>query len=283
MLISEIASKINNIGGRLYLVGGAVRDKLLGIEPKDYDYCVTGLTGEKFVEAFPNSNIRGKAFPVFDMEGSEFALARTEKKIGKGYKGFEISVNDKISIEQDLKRRDVTINSIAIDVLTGKIIDPFGGKNDIANKILRATSDAFSEDPLRVYRVARLAARFDFKVEENTLNLMRKLRNELDTLSKSRIYKELYGALSTNKPSTFFDVLRSADCLDIHFKEISDLIGVEQPIEHHPEGDVYNHSMEVLDRASKKTNKVEIRFAALVHDFRKSENTKIRMATSLYA
>ena len=275
MLISEIATKINNIGGRLYMVGGAVRDKLLNIMPKDYDFCVTGLTKEKFIETFPNSNIRGKNFPVFDMEGFEFALARTEKKIGKGYKGFEILANDKISIEQDLKRRDVTINSIAIDVLTGEIIDPFGGRKDLENKILRATSDAFSEDPLRVYRVAKLAARFNFKIEENTLNMMKKLRNELETLSKSRIYAELYGALSTNKPSIFFDVLKDVNCLDIHFKEISDLIGVEQPLEYHPEGDVYNHSMEVLDRASKKTDKVEIRFAALVHDLRKSQNSKI--------
>ena len=113
--------------------------------------------------------------------------------------------------------------------------------------------------------------------------MMSSLREELDTLSKSRVYAELYGALQTTKPSIFFDVLSQADCLDIHFKEINDLIGVEQPIEHHPEGDVYNHSMEVLDRAAKRTNNIEIRFAALVHDFRKSKNTKRWMASSLYA
>lgn len=282
MEITEIANKINNEGGRLYLVGGAVRDKFLGIEPKDYDYVITGLTNEKFLELFPESNIRGKAFPVFDMYGAEFALARIEKKIDKGYKGFEITSNAEITIDQDLKRRDVTINSIAIDVLTGEIIDPFGGRKDIERKILRATSNAFKEDPLRVYRVAKLAARFNFEVDENTIKMMNSLREELDTLSKSRVYTELYGALETAKPSIFFDVLRRANCLDIHFKEVNDLIGVEQPIEHHPEGDCYNHSMEVLDRASEKTDKVEIRFAALVHDLRKNENTKRRMATSLY-
>ena len=275
MVIKDIAKKIDNIGGKLYIVGGAVRDKLLNIEPKDYDFCVTGISSEKFMETFPEAKIRGKSFPVFDYNGAEFALARTERKVSKGYKGFEIESNEKITIEQDLKRRDVTINSIAIDVISGKIIDPFNGANDIKNKILRATSNAFSEDPLRVYRVAKLAARYNFKVEENTLNMMKSLRNELDTLSKARVYAELYGALSTSKPSIFFDILRSANCLDVHFKEISDLIGVEQPLEYHPEGDVYNHSVEVLDRAAKKTSRVEVRFAALVHDFRKSKNSKI--------
>lgn len=268
MEITEIANKINNVGGKLYMVGGAVRDSFLEIEPKDYDYVVTSLTKEKFLELFPESNIRGKSFPVFDMYGAEFALARVEKKIDKGYKGFEITSSPEITIEQDLKRRDVTINSIAIDVLTKEIIDPFSGRKDIENKILRATSNAFREDPLRVYRVAKLAARFNFEVEEATINMMKSLREELDTLSKARVYSELYGALETAKPSIFFDVLRKANCLDIHFKEINDLIGVEQPLEHHPEGDCYNHSMEVLDRAAKRTNKVEVRFAALVHDFR---------------
>ena len=148
------------------------------------------------------------------------------------------------------------------------------GVNDIKNKIIRATSNAFLEDPLRVYRVAKLAARFDFKVEENTLKMMNSLKNELDSLSSARVYKELYDALSTKTPSIFFNVLRDANVLDVHFKEIYDLIGVEQPIEHHPEGDVYNHTMEVVDRCAKKTDKVYIRFAALVHDLRQSENAK---------
>ena len=141
MEITEIANKINNVGGRLYLVGGAVRDRFLGIEPKDYDYVITGLTNEKFIELFPKGNIRGKSFPVYDMYGAEFALARIEKKIDKGYKGFEITSNAEITIEQDLKRRDVTINSIAIDVLSEEVVDPFEGRKDIENKILRATRE----------------------------------------------------------------------------------------------------------------------------------------------
>ena len=270
MSIPEIASKINNIGGRLYMVGGAVRDSFLGITPKDYDYCVTGFTEKEFIDAFPDAIVRGKSFPVFDLEGSEFALARTEKKIAKGHKGFIIESNENISIYEDLKRRDVTINSIAIDVLTNEVIDPFNGREDIKNKVLRATSDAFSEDPLRVYRVAKLAARLHFSVDEKTLELMKSLKDELKELSNSRIYAELYDALSTKKPSIFFDVLRSAECLKVHFKEIDDLIGVEQPLKYHPEGDVYNHAMEVLDRAAEKTTNIPIRFSALVHDLRKS-------------
>lgn len=268
MQILEIAEKIEKSGGKLYMVGGAVRDKFMGIVPKDYDFCVTGMEAEEFSSLFPDAKIRGKSFPVFDLENCEFALARIERKVSSGHKGFDIESNKKITIEEDLRRRDVTINSIAIDVLSNDVVDPYNGVQDIKNKLLRATSEAFSEDPLRVYRVAKLSARFDFEVEKNTLEMMKSLRDELRTLPNERIYAELCDALSSNKPSRFFDVLREADCLDVHFKEIYDLIGVEQPIEHHPEGDAYNHSMEVLDRASKRTDDIVVRFAALVHDLR---------------
>lgn len=274
MQILEIAKKINNENGRLYMVGGAVRDKLIKITPKDYDYTVTGISSEKFVSLFPNAKMQGKSFPVFNMENSEFALARKERKVEKGHKGFEFEVGENITIEEDLKRRDITINSIAIDVLTGEIIDPFNGVQDIKNKIIKATSKAFLEDPLRVYRVAKFASRFNFIVEENTLSMMNSLRDELTYLSNSRVYKELYDALLTKKPSIFFNTLRDANVLDVHFKEIYDLIGVEQPILYHPEGDVYNHTMEVLDRCATKTNCAYIRFSALVHDLRKSKNSK---------
>lgn len=274
MQILEIAKKINNENGRLYMVGGAVRDKLIKIAPKDYDYTVTGISSEKFVSLFPNAKMQGKSFPVFNMGNSEFALARKERKVGKGHKGFEFEVGKNITIEEDLKRRDITINSIAIDVLTGEIIDPFNGVQDIKNKIIKATSKAFLEDPLRVYRVAKFASRFNFMVEENTLSMMNSLRDELTYLSNSRVYKELYDALLTKTPSIFFNTLRDANVLDVHFKEIYDLIGVEQPILYHPEGDVYNHTMEVLDRSATKTNSAYIRFSALVHDLRKSENSK---------
>ena len=138
--ILEIAKKIENEGGRLYLVGGAVRDKFLNKEIKDEDYCVVGITAEQFEKLFPESFLRGKSFKVFDLNGKEFALARTEKKIGIGHKEFEILTNKNITIEQDLARRDITINSIAQDVLTGELIDPFNGKQDLENGIIRATT-----------------------------------------------------------------------------------------------------------------------------------------------
>lgn len=278
--IKSIADKIKNAGGNLYLVGGAVRDRLLGKETHDEDYCVTGISYEKFQELFPEAHIRGKAFAVFDMYGKEFALARTESKIGIGHKEFEIKADPKITIEEDLARRDITINSIAKDVLTEEIIDPFNGRKDLKNKIIKSTTKHFKEDPLRVYRVARFAAQLGFEVESETIQQMNELKEELDTLSKERIFTELSKALQTEKPSIFFEVLRKADVLDIHFKEIKDLIGAEQPANFHPEGDAYNHTMLVLDMAADLTRdyelnrKLEIRFSALVHDLGKGLTPK---------
>lgn len=278
--IKSIANKIKQEGGRLYLVGGAVRDSLLGKETHDEDYCVTGLSCEKFQGIFPEAHVRGKAFAVFDIEGKEFALARTESKLGKGHKEFEIKADSKISIEEDLARRDITINAIAKDVLTGEIIDPFNGKEDLKNKIIRATTSHFKEDPLRVYRVARFAAGLGFEVEPETLKQMNELKNELDTLSKERVFTELSKALEAEKPSIFFETLKKANVLDVHFKEIKNLIGAEQPIKYHPEGDAYNHTMLVLDMAADMTKnfetnrKLEIRFSALVHDLGKGLTPK---------
>jgi len=272
--IIEIAKIIEKQGGRLYLVGGAVRDELLNIENIDEDYCVTGLSHDEFVDLFPNAFVRGKFFEVFDINGKEFALARVEKKTGKGHKEFEIIANENITIEQDLKRRDITINSIAKDVLTGKIIDPFNGKADIENKIIRATSESFIEDPLRVYRVARFASKYNFEVEKNTLQLMNNLKSELLELSVERVFTEMKKALETNNPSTFFNVLKNADVLDVHFIEIYKLIGTLQPEKYHPEGDSYNHTMLAVDRCASITKDVKIRFAALVHDLGKGVTPK---------
>ena len=195
MDIFEIANKIKKHGGNLYLVGGAIRDKLLGKEVHDEDYCVTGISVEEFEKLFPYAHIRGRSFEVYDIEGKEFAMARKEKKSGKGHKEFEIETGKNITIEEDLRRRDITINSIAQEVLTGKLIDPFNGVKDIQNKLIRATSNAFLEDPLRVYRVARLSASLNFEVEDNTINMMKKLKNELNTLSKERVFTEFIKAL----------------------------------------------------------------------------------------
>lgn len=278
--IKLIANKIKNAGGNLYLVGGAIRDELLGKEVHDRDYCVTGITAQKFQENFPEAHIRGKAFAVFDINGNEFALARTESKQGIGHKEFKINTDSKITIEQDLARRDITINAIAKDVLTEEIIDPFNGRQDLKNKIIKATTEHFKEDPLRVYRVARFASQLKFEVEKETIKQMNELKNELNSLSSERVFAELSKALNTEKPSIFFEVLKKADVLDIHFKEIKDLIGAEQPPKYHPEGDAYNHTMLVLDMAAELTEhleqnrKLEIRFSALVHDLGKGVTPK---------
>ena len=260
--------------GNTYLVGGAVRDAILNKPIKDEDYCITGFTSEKFLKLFPQARIRGKSFEVFDLEGKEFALARKETKVGKGHKEFEINTSDEITIEEDLKRRDITINSIAQDVLTKEIIDPFGGKDDLDNGIIRATSEKFSEDPLRVYRVARIAAMLEFKVSRKTLNMMNKLKDELLTLSKERVFTEFRKALGADKPSIFFNILKEAEVLEIHFKEIYDLIGAIQPVKYHPEGDSYNHTMLALDNSAKITKDVKLRFCTLVHDLGKGRTPK---------
>lgn len=267
--IIDIAKKIKNAGGNVYLVGGAIRNELLGQEVKDKDYCVTGISSEMFKKIFPEAYTRGKSFEVFDLYGKEFAMARKEEKIGKGHKAFDIITNEKITIKEDLARRDITINAIAKNVLTGEIIDPYNGMEDIKNKIIKATTEHFKEDPLRVYRVARFAAILGFDVEKETIALMRSLKNELDTLSRERVFTEFSKALSAKKPSVFFNVLKNTDILDIHFKEIYDLIGALQPEKYHPEGDAYNHTMMALDKSAELTDKLEIRFSTLVHDLGK--------------
>ena len=272
--IIEIAEKIQEKGGTLYLVGGAVRDELLGIKNNDEDYCVVGLSHEEFMALFPEAFERGKFFEVFDMYGKEFALARVERKCGKGHTDFEIKANKQITILEDLKRRDLTINSMAKNVLTGEVIDVFNGRQDLKNGIIRATSESFQEDPLRVYRAARFACKFGFKVEDGTLKLMNSLKNELSELSVERVFDEMRKALEYDKPSIFFDTLKKADVLDVHFIEIYRLIGSLQPEKYHPEGDSYNHSMLALDMCAKLTSDVKLRFSALVHDLGKGVTPK---------
>lgn len=274
MHIKEIAEKIASTNARLYLVGGAVRDYILNKEPYDFDYVVVGMNKDEFEEMFPKAISRGKAFPVYDIDGNEFALARKERKTGQGHKEFEMITGKDITLEEDLMRRDITINSMAMDVLTNEIIDPYGGRDDLKNKIIRATSDAFLEDPLRVYRVARFAAKLGFDVDRETLNLMYKAKEELSTLSSERVCNELIKALSYEKPSIFFKVLRASNTLDVHFKEIYNMIGVTQPEKYHQEGDVFNHTMIVVDKVAQMTDKLHIIFAGLVHDFGKTTTPK---------
>ena len=274
MSIVEIANKIKENGGTLYLVGGAVRDEIMNRKIHDEDYCVTGIEKETFEKLFQNAYKRGKSFGVYDIENKEFALARKDKKIGKGHKEFEIQNGKDITIKEDLARRDITINSIAKNVLTGEVIDPYRGIKDIQNKIIRATTDSFIEDPLRVYRVARFASELNFTVEERTIKMMEEIKEELKTLSPERVFTEFRKALKSDKPSVFFEVLKKANILDVHFKEISDLIGKTQPVEYHPEGDSYNHTMIVVDKSAILTSSIEVRFSALVHDLGKGITPK---------
>lgn len=267
--INEIAKRIQDNGGILYLVGGAVRDEIIGITEHDEDYCVTGLSEEEFKKLFPNCHARGKSFKVFDIDGREFALARMEYKKGRGHKDFDVVTNKNITIQEDLKRRDFTINSIAKNVLTGEIVDPFGGIEDIKNKVIRATSEAFVEDPLRAYRAARLACKLEFSIDCSTIELIKSIKSELSELSVERVFDEFRKALTYRKPSVFFEVLKQTDIMDVHFIEIYNLIGVEQPVKYHPEGDAYNHTMLALDKCAQDTDDVKIRFATLVHDLGK--------------
>jgi tRNA nucleotidyltransferase (CCA-adding enzyme) len=276
----EFATIINDAGGVAYRVGGSIRNELLGVSINDRDYCIVGMSQRRFEKAFPKAKQVGESFPVFlleiDGETCEVAFARTERKVGAGHKGFEIFFTSDVTIEEDLARRDFTMNAIAYNILGGRIIDPFNGRKDIENKVIRAISGAFKEDPLRVYRAARFSAQLGFDVNLSTLAMFldTDLREDMKTLSVERIYEELKKALKSPHPDKFFNILKEGLCLHIHFKEVYDLIGVEQHPEHHPEGDAYNHTMQVLVEMSKLTDKVERRFTALCHDFGKARTPR---------
>jgi tRNA nucleotidyltransferase (CCA-adding enzyme) len=255
----------------IYQVGGAVRDKLLGLAVKDRDWVVVGATpAEMETHGY---KLVGADFPVFlhPQTHEEYALARTERKTAPGYKGFTVHADPHVTLLEDLKRRDLTINAIAEDT-HGTLIDPFNGCEDIRNKILRHVSDAFAEDPVRILRVARFAARFmDFNVAPETETLMQQMIEcgEVDSLVPERVWTELERALGENKPSRFFEVLRTCGALAKLFPEIDRLYGVPQPAKYHPEIDTGVHVMLVLDQATRLSNDSRVRFAALLHDLGK--------------
>lgn len=272
----EIAHRMEENGGTLYLVGGCVRDWKLGMKPSDYDFLVTGLTQETFRELFPTAPFVGheiEGFPVFllDINGSscEVAFARKEKKVGVGYKGFETYTDPLITVEEDLLRRDLTINAMAVNVRTGALHDPYSGEKDLKRGIVRHVSEAFREDPLRVLRAARFAARFNFSIDQETVKLMHGLREELATMKPERLCLETKKALEGERPSKYFQTLADIGMLDIHYKELDDLIGVAQPVVYHPEGDAFTHTMLALDAMAKRSDNVLYRFAILTHDLGK--------------
>ena len=271
----EFAKKIGEAGGKAYLVGGAVRDKFRGVAAHDRDYCVTGLDEKTFNETFPDAPKFGKSFPVYSIDiddaPCEVAFARTEIKVGTGYRGFEILFSPSVTIEQDLYRRDTTINAMAIELLSGELVDPFGGREDVLNKKIRPVSEHFTDDPVRALRAARQAAQFNFEICAETVEAMKLCGEELTHEPTERIFGELETALKTNKPSIFFRSLEQAELLEITFPEIFQLRGKTQPSEFHPEGDAYEHTLQLLDDVAKINPKPIVRFAALVHDIGKGK------------
>ena len=263
---------------KTYLVGGAVRDKLLGLPVKDRDYVVVGGTPDEMVAK--GFKPVGADFPVFlhPVTREEYALARTERKSGHGYKGFKVYAAPDVTLEDDLRRRDLTINAMAEDE-QGQLIDPFKGAEDLRNGVLRHVSPAFAEDPVRILRVARFAARYGrwgFHVAHLTNKLMQQMveSGEVDHLVPERVWTELERALAEDKPSRFFETLRGCGALARLFPEIDALFGVPQPEKHHPEVDTGVHIMLVLDAAAKLSADTRIRFAALMHDLGKGNTPK---------
>ena len=254
-----------------YLVGGAVRDSLLGYPFHERDWVVVGATPQQMLNL--GYQQVGKDFPVFLHPDTkeEHALARTERKNGKGYTGFSVYAAPDVTLEQDLLRRDLTINAIA-QADDGNIFDPFGGVADLKHKVLRHVSDAFAEDPLRVLRVARFYARYahlGFSVAAETQQLMQQLASELDTLTPERVWQETAKALSEQTPQAYFQLLYDTGALAVLMPELAALWGVPQPPQWHPEIDTGVHTLMVLEQAAALSPRIDIRFAALVHDLGK--------------
>ena len=260
---------------QIYMVGGAVRDKLLGRPVNDHDWVVVGATPEQML-ALGYLPV-GRDFPVFLHPDTreEYALARTERKSGRGYRGFVVQSSPDVTLEEDLARRDLTINAIAVGAdpssATGHF-DPYGGERDLQDRVLRHVTDSFREDPVRILRVARFAARFtDFTVAPETMQLMREMvaHGEADHLVAERVWQELARGLMEERPSRMFDVLRECGALKVVLPEVDRLWGVPQRPEYHPEVDTGVHLMMVLDMAARLATTLTVRFACLVHDLGK--------------
>ena len=265
----------------VFVVGGAVRDALMGLAVNDRDWVVVGstpeaMTAQGYVPV-------GKDFPVFlhPQTREEYALARTERKTARGYKGFAVQAAPDVTLEEDLARRDLTINAMAVPealahespaTWAGQIVDPYDGQRDLQTKVLRHVTQAFAEDPVRILRLARFAARFaDFRVADETMALMRQMveDGEVDHLVPERVWQELAKGLMTDKPSRMFEVLRQCGALKVLLPELDRLWGVPQRPEHHPEIDTGLHVMMVLDQSARLQAPLAVRWAALMHDLGK--------------
>jgi tRNA nucleotidyltransferase (CCA-adding enzyme) len=264
-------------GVKVYTVGGSVRDQLLGLEVRDRDYVVVGSTAGEMERA--GFKPVGRDFPVFlhPQTREEYALARTERKSGHGYRGFVIHASPDVSLEEDLARRDLTINAIAQDA-NGAIIDPYHGVADLRQGILRHVGPAFVEDPVRVLRTARFAARFGFAIADETMTLMRHMvrSGEVDHLVAERVWQELSRGLMERRPSRMFTVLRECGALARILPELESLFGVPQPAEQHPEIDTGVHVMLAIDQAAQRDASLPVRFAVLTHDLGKGVTARNR-------
>lgn len=268
-----MAKKTWEAGGRLYLVGGCIRDVFLNREINDKDYCVTGLTKSKFENLFPNAKLVGNDFPVYLLHSNEYALAGKGMKNSNDYKSSDINCNQEISIPKDLKqdlgRRDLTINAMAYDIYNNEFIDPYNGFVDLNDNILKSISGAFKNDPLRIYRVARFKAQLEFGISPDTIRSMKTSKEQLSHISIARIFEELKKVLNSDNPDYFFRTLFICNLLDVHFKELEDLVGIPQVEKYHPELFVYNHTIQSLILITKLSNKDYLRFAVLMHDIGK--------------
>ncbi|MBR6956255.1 MAG: HD domain-containing protein [Firmicutes bacterium] len=282
-IVKKITEYVNEAGGRVFYVGGCVRDRLLGIDNKDVDIEVHGISPEdlySILEKVGEPLAYGKSFGVFALRGEDIdiAMPRRERAVGKGHRDFVVDVDPFIGTREAARRRDFTINALMEDAMTGEIVDHFGGQEDLKAGIIRHIDPAtFVEDPLRVLRGAQFAARFGFGIAPDTVELCRGI--DLSTLSKERVEEELRKALlKADKPSIFFEAMREMDQLDHWFPELKELIGLEQDPVFHPEGDVWTHTMEVIDRAAGYRDKVSEPFSfmllALTHDLGKIVTTE---------
>jgi tRNA nucleotidyltransferase (CCA-adding enzyme) len=277
---------------RMFRVGGAVRDQLMGHRPQDIDYVVTGVTEKQLMAARPFgetlTKIEAQNFPVYhDSKGNEWALARRERKEGSGYHGFAVEFGPEVTIEEDLARRDITANSMAVEIFDDmktrvtSIIDPFGGQDDIKNKILRHTTAAFAEDPVRVLRLARFRARFgpDWAIAPETKELIWAMNKAgvLNELTAERVWKELSRALMEPYPRLFFDTLYECDVLGTLFPEIYRLKTALESLKWHPEGDAFSHVQLVLAQAAEMGYDLETRVMCLVHDLGKGITPRDRL------
>ena len=281
-LVQMLATKIKEKGGQAFFVGGYVRDYLLGISSKDYDIEVHNISKddlESILDSLGGKLEFGKSFGIYNIKGYDIdiALPRKESKTGNRHQDFDIDIDPYLDLRDSAIRRDFTINALMLDCLTGEIIDFFGGQEDLKKGIIRHIDDKrFCEDPLRVLRCAQFSARYDFEVDSKTIELCKKI--DISTLPKERIFGEIKkGLLKAKKPSIFFNTLREMNQLDIWFPELKALIGLEQRPDYHLEGDVWNHTMMVIDEGNKHIDNVQeplaFMLSCLLHDVGKINST----------